>query len=55
MNDGFVFAFVDTVAAQGHMTELYAPVPQLTDFYAMVARAAQDFDGNDPLRPIQFN
>tara|TARA_R110000868_G_scaffold16872_28_gene74792 strand:+ start:405 stop:932 length:528 start_codon:yes stop_codon:yes gene_type:complete len=55
MNDGFVFAFVDTVAAQGHMTELYAPVPQLTDFYAMVARAAQDFDGTDPLRPIQFN
>lgn len=42
MNDGFVFAFADTSAALGHMTELYAPTPSLTGFYAMVADAARD-------------
>ncbi|WP_408590299.1 VOC family protein [Novosphingobium sp.] len=42
MNDGFVFAFADTSATLGHMTELYAPVPVLTDFYAMVADAARN-------------
>jgi catechol 2,3-dioxygenase-like lactoylglutathione lyase family enzyme len=42
MADGFVWAFADTSAALGHMTELYAPTPSLTGFYAMVANAAQD-------------
>lgn len=41
MTDGFVFAFADTTATLGHMTELYAPVPVLTGFYAMVADAAR--------------
>jgi hypothetical protein len=41
MNDGFVFAFADTSSALGHMTELYAPTPGLTGFYAMVADAAR--------------
>lgn len=42
MADGFVWAFADTSATLGHMTELYAPTPSLTGFYAMVANAAQD-------------
>jgi catechol 2,3-dioxygenase-like lactoylglutathione lyase family enzyme len=55
MNDGFAFAFADTTAAYGHMIELYAPVPQLTDFYAMVAGAAADFDGTEPVRGVRFD
>jgi hypothetical protein len=42
MADGFVWAFADTSATLGHMTELYAPTPSLTGFYAMVADAACD-------------
>lgn len=42
MADGFVWAFADTSASLGHMTELYAPTPSLTGFYAMVADAARD-------------
>ena len=55
MNDGFVFAFADTTAMLGHMTELYAPVPALLDFYAMVADAASDWDGDDPIRTIDLS
>ena len=55
MNDGFVFAFVDTVSVFGHMLELYAPVPQLTSFYEMVAGAAVDFNGAEPVRTIRFD
>lgn len=43
MTDGFVFAFADTSAIYGHMLELYAPLPALTGFYAMVAEAARTF------------
>ncbi|MFM5885605.1 MAG: VOC family protein [Novosphingobium sp.] len=52
MLDGFVFAFVDASAVYGHMIELYAPVPVLTDFYAMVADAARAWQGGDVLIPI---
>lgn len=55
MNDGFVFAFADTSAVYGHMTELYAPLPQLTGFYAMVADAAKSYRGDDdPITTIAF-
>jgi hypothetical protein len=54
MNDGFVFAFVDTVAAYGHMIELYAPLPQLTGFYAMVADAAKSFKGGEVIQTVAF-
>ncbi len=43
MADGFVYAFADTSASLGHMTELYAPRPSLLSFYAMIADAAKDF------------
>ncbi|MCY1673062.1 VOC family protein [Novosphingobium sp. SL115] len=52
MTDGFVFAFADTSATLGVMTELYAPAPVLVDFYAMVAQAAKDYRGTDPIQTI---
>jgi hypothetical protein len=55
MNDGFLFAFADTTAAYGHMLELYSPAPVLRDFYAMVADAAKDFRGGDPITTIAFS
>ncbi len=55
MNDGFVFAFADTSATLGHMTELYTPVPVLTDFYAMVSQAATDYRGGDIITTIAFS
>jgi catechol 2,3-dioxygenase-like lactoylglutathione lyase family enzyme len=55
MTDGFVFAFVDTSAAYGHMLELYAPGPTLIDFYAMVADAARTYRGGDLLTTVAFS
>lgn len=55
MNSGFAFAMMDTVAAYGHMVELYMPAPELTGFYDFVKSAAKDFDGSDPIRAIQFD
>jgi catechol 2,3-dioxygenase-like lactoylglutathione lyase family enzyme len=42
MADGFVYAFADTSATLGHMTELYRPRPSLLGFYAMIADAARE-------------
>jgi catechol 2,3-dioxygenase-like lactoylglutathione lyase family enzyme len=55
MTDGFVFAFADTSATLGVMTELYAPAPVLLDFYAMVAQAAKDWRGGDPIQTIRLS
>lgn len=52
MRDGFVFAFVDASPALGHMLELYAPVPALTQFYEMVSDAAKTYRGGDVLTTI---
>ena len=49
---GTDFAFVDTTERYGHMTELYEPTPTLTGFYAMVAAAAEDWDGQDLIRKL---
>lgn len=49
---GTAFAFVDTTASLGHMLELYEPSPGLSTFYAMVAAAAEGWDGSDPIRTI---
>jgi hypothetical protein len=54
MNDGFAFAMIDMVAESGHMLELYEPLPQLSGFYDFVARAADGFDGTDPVRTISM-
>ena len=49
---GTEFAFVDTVADQGHMTEIYAASRGLLRFYDMVRNAAVDWDGGDPVREL---
>lgn len=36
---GLAFAFVDTSAQLGHMTELYQDCAQIRDFYALIAKA----------------
>jgi hypothetical protein len=49
---GTAFAFVDARTRLGHMLELYEPTPQLVGFYDMVARAAEGWDGRDPIREL---
>ncbi|MFN3219766.1 MAG: VOC family protein [Acidimicrobiales bacterium] len=46
------FHFVDAVATLGHFIELYAANDGLLGFYAMVAEAAQGWDGSDPVRIV---
>ena len=43
----FAFMAADTL---GHLVELYEPSPALRGFYAMVAAAADGWDGSDPVR-----
>jgi catechol 2,3-dioxygenase-like lactoylglutathione lyase family enzyme len=47
---GSAFAFHDATATLGHMIELYEPTPRLLGFYAMVADAADGWDGQEPVR-----
>jgi catechol 2,3-dioxygenase-like lactoylglutathione lyase family enzyme len=49
---GQVFAFHDARAERGHLVELYEPSDRLVAFYAMVAAAATDWDGHDPVRRL---
>jgi catechol 2,3-dioxygenase-like lactoylglutathione lyase family enzyme len=49
---GTRFAFHDATTDLGHMLELYEPRPGLLAFYAMVAEAAQGWDGSDPVRRV---
>ena len=49
---GTDFAFIDAVERYGHMVELYEPTPALTSFYAMVAGAANYWDGRNPIRKL---
>ncbi|MEO5898569.1 MAG: VOC family protein [Ilumatobacteraceae bacterium] len=47
---GQEFAFCDARAEFGHLVELYEPSAPLLAFYEMVARAADGWDGSDPVR-----
>ena len=49
---GLAFAFHDATTALGHMIEVYEGTPRLRAFYAMVAAAAANWDGSDPVRVI---
>jgi hypothetical protein len=49
---GVDFVMADTSAFFGHMLELYEPVEGLTRFYSYVRRAAEGWNGNDPLRRL---
>lgn len=47
---GVEFHFADLVVTHGHFVELYARTARLVEFYAMVADAADGWDGADPVR-----
>ncbi len=49
---GQSFAFCDARAEHGHLVELYEPTERLRGFYAMVAAAADGWDGSQPVGPI---
>ena len=49
---GTEFAFVDTVAALGHMVEVYERSEALLGFYGFVREASVGWDGEDPVRSL---
>lgn len=49
---GTEFAFVDTVAEFGHMTEIYEGTRALRGFYDFVRHSALGWDGTDPVRTL---
>jgi Glyoxalase/Bleomycin resistance protein/Dioxygenase superfamily len=46
------FAMVDMVQPLGHFIELYAPHPSFGQFYEMVRKASDQWDGAEPLRAL---
>lgn len=51
-SSGQGFAFHDATDALGHMVEIYEGTDRLRGFYAAVARAADGWDGTDPVREM---
>jgi hypothetical protein len=49
---GTRFAMIDLTSALGHMVELYEPTDDLLKFYRYVRRAAEGWDGAEPLRRL---
>ncbi len=49
---GVEFAMADRSADLGHMLELYEPGHDLRRFYSFVRRAAEVWDGRDPVRRL---
>ncbi len=50
---GTSFAMLDTSRELGHMVELYEPAGDLLKFYRHVRRAAEGWDGAEPLRRLR--
>ncbi|MEY3975556.1 MAG: hypothetical protein RLZZ33_611 [Pseudomonadota bacterium] len=50
---GVSFTMIDTRRVFGHFLELYEPSDALRDFYRFVARKADGWDGQRPLRELQ--
>jgi catechol 2,3-dioxygenase-like lactoylglutathione lyase family enzyme len=50
---GVDFVMLDVVQERGHMLELYEPGPDLLRFYDYVRRAAQDWNGERPVRRLR--
>ena len=50
---GTAFAMLDVTQQTGHMIELYEPAGDLLKFYRYVRRAAEGWDGSEPLRRLQ--
>ena len=46
------FAYIDTVSAIGHMTEILPDNAMLRGFFGMVRRAAEEWDGTDIIREL---
>jgi catechol 2,3-dioxygenase-like lactoylglutathione lyase family enzyme len=51
---GTSFAMLDTARELGHMVELYEEAGELLKFYRYVRRAAEAWDGSEPLRRLQI-
>ena len=49
---GTEFAFIDTVAALGHMVEIYERSEGLVGFYDMVRASARGWTGANPVRAL---
>ncbi len=52
--DGCRICYVDTRPLLGHMTELYTDDPRLRAVHAHVRSAAEQWDGTDLIRPLDF-
>ena len=50
---GIEFAFIDTVAALGHMVEVYEASEALLGFYKFIRSTSQGWDGKDPVRSLR--
>lgn len=49
---GARFAYLDTVAKLGGMTELFEPSPQIKEVFSFVEQESRDWDGKNPIRQL---
>jgi len=54
LTNGIEVFMVDAISQYGHMIELYAPNPMSNEFFEMVRREAECFDGKDLIREASF-
>ena len=54
LDNGLEAFFIDTRALSGHLTEIYAPSPQIMAIYDFVRDQSVGFDGRDPVRPFSI-
>lgn len=52
--DDYEICYMDTTAAFGHMLEIYPEHPSLLRFYAFVRSAAERWNGQDLIRPLDL-
>jgi hypothetical protein len=50
--NGIRFAYINTDQMPGSMVELIESGPTIIEFFALVRRSAQDWDGSDPVRRL---
>jgi hypothetical protein len=50
--NGIRFAYLETDEIPGSMVELIESGPAINEFFALVRRAAQGWDGSDPVRRL---
>jgi catechol 2,3-dioxygenase-like lactoylglutathione lyase family enzyme len=54
LGPGAAFAMMDATQQFGHFVELYEPSPPLLGVYHLVANAALNFDGSNPVRDFSL-